>query len=176
MREALATYGYSILFDKKTDGIKPPTMTVTEHDRALFFSIYNSNTTTDARFRFPLGAPILIGFETEMINGHSSYRFDRAEHRECRIFVDQKENGVLSCREEPPVNVRFRRFIALRGLKDATIRFVSEKERECMATQVKYRSDTPIEDKRFTLVQDEKYGEYLYGEHIDGDVFFLIGH
>ncbi len=174
LRESLAAHGFSILFDKKADGIKVPTVTVTEHDRALFFSVYNANTTTDARFRFPLGAPILCGFETEIIDGHSTYRFDRAEHRECRIFVDQKD-GIISCRECPPVNARYRRVMTLRGLKDATVCLFSEKDRECMATRVMYRSDTPIKDDRFTLVQDEKYGEYLYGEHIDGDISFMIG-
>ena len=101
LREAMADFGYSITYDKKEQGTKPPTMAMARHDNGLFFSVYNANTTTDTRLRFPLGAPILCGGETQMIDGASSYRFARGEHRECRVYAEQAD-GVISCREAPP--------------------------------------------------------------------------
>lgn len=175
IREALASFGYKISFVKKAESAKPPTMAISRCDNALFFSVYNSNTTTEALFRFPLGAPVLIGCETEMIGGRSAYRFSRAEHRECRIFVEQQE-GILSCREHPPVNARYRRVIRLTGLKDAAVVLFPEKGCECAVSRARSTDVSPEFDDRFTLVHDDVHGTYLRGEHIEGNIYFLIGH
>lgn len=175
LRESLLGFGYEISFVKKEEDTKPPTIAIARHDNALFFSAYNANTTTDTHLKFPLGAPIFCGTEAEMIDRRSSYRFSRGEHRECRIFVDQSE-GVISCREAPPVNVRYRRAIKIAGLKDATVCLFSEKGCEAAVSIAKSADLTPEFDPRFTTVRDEKYGTYLKGEHIDGTILFLIGH
>ena len=94
-------------------------------DNSYIFSTYSPDTTVDVRFRFPLGAPILMGYETKLDKGRSTYRFPRAEHRECRVFVEQEE-GIISCRECAPVDHIMRRRIELRGLKNATVRFFAE--------------------------------------------------
>lgn len=174
-RKAWKKFGYSVDFVKKDSNQKPPTLAVACHNNGLFFSAYNANTTTDTLLKFPLGAPILCGAETEIINGHSSYRFARAEHRECRIFVTQK-NGIVSCREAAPVNARFRRAIKIKGLKDATVYLFSEKDCECAVSVSSLTDDTPEYDKRFNFVHDKKYGKILKGEKVSGDIYFLIGH
>ena len=109
-----------------------------------------------------------------MVDGRSSYRFSRGEHRECRIFVDQKD-GVISCREAPPVNAKYRRAIKITGLKDATVCLFSEKDCESAVSIARSTDHTPEFDPRFTIVCDPIYGEYLMGEHIDGAIYFLIG-
>ena len=174
-REALAAFGYEIVFAKKEENVKPPTMAVSRHDNALMFSVYNSNTTTDTLLRFPLGAPVLIGMEAEMTGGRSVYRFGRGEHRECRAFIEQAD-GVISCREAPPVNARYRRAIRIRGLKDATVRLFGEKGCECAVSVARSTDVTPEFDERFRWGQDERYGSYLEAEHITGSIYFLIGH
>ena len=174
LREALSAWGYEISFAKKEAGIKPPTIGIVRHDNGLFFSVYNANTTTDTHLKFPLGAPILCGAEAEMTDGRSSYRFSRGEHRECRVFVEQN-NGIISCREAPPVNARFRRAIKITGLRDATVCLFPEKGCESAVSIAKSNDRTPEFDSRFTAVHDEKYGTYLKGEHIDGTIRFLIG-
>ncbi len=175
VREAMAAFGWQISFGKRVDGVKPPTMALSRFRNALLFSVCNSNTTTDAYFRFPLGAPVLIGCETEMNGGKSSYRFSRGERRECRVFVDQTD-GVISCREHPPVNARFRRAIRIRGLKDATVILFPETGCECAVSKAPSTDVSPEFDERFAAVHDETYGTYLKGEHITGDIYFLIGH
>ena len=173
IREALSPLGYYIDFSKKEEDVKPPTMAISRKDNAFIFSVYNSNTTTAVKFRFPLGAPILIGCEAEMENGKSLYRFSRGEQRECRIFVEQAD-GFVSCREAPPVNARYRRAIRVNGLKDATVRLFPEKGCEC-AVSTADNNLTPKYDDRFKLVHDEN-GSYLLGEHVNGRIHFLIGH
>ena len=173
IRQKLAPLGYEIEFSKKAKEIKPPTMAISRRDNALIFSVYNSNTTTDAKFRFPLGAPILIGCDAEMTNGMSSYRFSRGEQRECRVFVEQTD-GFVACREAPPVNARYRRAIRVSELNDATVRLFPEKGCEC-AVSTADNNLTPKYDNRFKLVKDEN-GTYLLGEHVNGRIHFLIGH
>ena len=174
MFAALREFGYSIEFKKKDEACKPPTMAISRHDNALMFSVYNANTTTDTLLKFPFGAPVLCGKEAEMVNGCSSYRFERGEHRECRIFVTQA-NGVISCREAPPVNARYRRAIKLMGLNDATVCLFPENGCECAVSTARFTDFTPIYDPRFKLVTDEEYGTYLKGEHVDGNIYFLMG-
>ena len=110
-----------------------------------------------------------------MIDGAASYRFARGEHRECRVYAKQ-DSGVISCREAPPVNVRFRRAIRITGLKNATVTLISEKGCECFVSTSKRADPIPLFDERFTYVDDEKYGKILKGENIDGDLYFFIGH
>ena len=172
--DSVSGFGYKILFDKREKTTKPPTLTVSESNRALYFSAYNSNTTTVAKFMFPLGAPILCGTEAEIEDGCACYRFERGVSRECRVFVDQQD-GVISCREAPPVNARYRRAIKLRGLKDATVILLAEEGCESAVSIAVNTDVTPEFDTRFTRVTDSKYGEILKGEHIDGDIYFLMG-
>lgn len=51
------------------------------------FAVYNRDNTVEARFKFPLGAPILDGYSTRLCDGFSTYRFDKCAHSECRVFV-----------------------------------------------------------------------------------------
>ena len=173
IRETVSQLGYHISFTKKEQNTKPPTMCILRRDNGLFFSIYNCNTTTQTHLKFPLGAPVLCGTECEMIDGKATYHFSRGEHRECRIFVEQN-NGVISCREAPPINVRYRRAIHITGLKDATIRLFTEKGCECALSTIN-TDYTPEFDSRFKLVNDAVNGNYMIGEHISGDIYFLIG-
>lgn len=173
--EALSSFGYEISFTKKDKCIKPPTIGIVRHDNGMFFSVYNSNTTTDTHFKFPIGAPIFCGTETEIIDGCSTYRFSRGEHRECRVFASQSDS-VISCREHPPVNARYRRAIRIRGLKNATVCLFPETGCEAVVSVAKSTDITPEFDSRFTSVYDEANGTYLKGEHISGDIYFLIGH
>ena len=110
-----------------------------------------------------------------MINGRSTYRFGRGEHRECRVFVNQAD-GVISCREHPPVNVRFRRAIKITGLSDATVRLFPERGCEGAVSVARVTDLSPELDKRFRVIEDETHGIYLEGEHIDGSIYFLMGH
>jgi hypothetical protein len=174
LRKAAERYGWCIRHDKKAEGIKPPTIAVSRFENAHLISAYSANTTTDTYLRTPLGAPILLGCETEIKNGFSSYRFARSEHRECRVFVEQ-QSGVISCREQAPVNNYYRRAIIIKGLKDATVRLFGEPYCPIDASNSKSKLYRFVLDERFCEVEDPVYGKYLLGEHIDGDIYFIMG-
>ena len=167
----LECFGYFIRHICKPTAKKPPTMAVSKSNNAWYFSAYNCDTTTDTYLKFPLGAPILSGRETEIENGFAHYRFSRCEHRECRVFVQQND-GVISMREAAPVNMRYRRRLRIGGLKDATVYIFPEKGCE-QSTILSEREpdETPCVDPRFVVLQDEKYGVYLKGENITGNFY-----
>lgn len=122
--DALKAFGICIEYEKSADE-KPPVIMCHRHDYAFIFSIYSPSTTVKTRMRFPYGVPILDGYDAVIKDGCAEYHFPKAEHRECRVFVEQKE-GIVSCRELAPVSVEYRRRIEVLGLKNATVRFFAE--------------------------------------------------
>ena len=123
---ALAEFGYSIR-PKTDDPLRSPVVLFHSSDGGLFMDSYSRDTTVDVRVRFPYGAPLPLGMETKIENGESVLRLSRAEHRECRLFIDNTEDCVISVKENAPVSARFRRVIRIEGLKNATIRFFPER-------------------------------------------------
>ena len=121
---ALKHFGMELSFSK-ANSAKPPVMTIHRHDNAYMFSVYSPNTTVETKLKMPLGAPVLMGYETEINGSTASYHFPKAEHRECRAFVTQK-SGTVGAREVAPVSAQFRRRIELSGLNHATVRLFGE--------------------------------------------------
>ena len=56
------------------------------------------------------------------------------------------------------------------------MRLFSEKGCESAVSTAILTDDTPKFDPRFKLLCDERYGSYLDGENVSGDIYFLIGH
>ncbi len=175
LRNTLAEFDYAINFDRKImygeigEQRRNTVLAISRCDNAFMFSVYNRNTTNGTSLKFPLGAPILIGGETEIIDGYSKYHFARSEHRECRVMVQQDE-GTISCKEGAPVNAGFRRRIWLRGLKNATVCVFGEeycKENLAFGTGNDY---VPDFKPQFKLVHDEENGTYYKGENISGEI------
>lgn len=126
LRCALGHLGYQIRFSMTEADDKTPIFTVHRHDNGVFFSTFSKDCTAEMQMKFPLGAPLLMGYETVLKDGFSTFRFPRAEHRECRVFVEQA-CGKVSCKEIPPVSYQMRRRIEVEGLKNAVVRFFPER-------------------------------------------------
>src|SRR5690606_31021861 len=94
LRYALQKFGISIGIDRLNPSIKSPVLTVARSDNAFIFSGYHPNSTVRDRFRFPQGAPLLLGLETILENGHSTYQLPTSWNRECRVVVEQKDGMV----------------------------------------------------------------------------------
>jgi len=175
LRSILADYGYSIKFKKPTSDVKTPVIMLHRNDNAMMFSVYSANTTVETLLKFPLGAPILLGYETQILDGASSYRFPRADHRECRIFVEQ-DSGIVGAKEIPPVNYLYRRKIQLTGLKNATVRFFGEeycKENIYAMLNVENPWDTSDEFE-WELIKSPEYGTYFEAKNVTGDMMFFM--
>ncbi len=159
-------------------GTKVPTMTIAKHENGFWFSVYNTNTTTRTKLKFPLGAPILLGGETCLTDGYSTYHFSRSEYRECRIFVKQ-ESGLIGAREVTPGPHSIRRRFKVTGLEDATVFYFPETdcaEFSMVADGARPLYVTPDVDFSWTLVKDPVYGTYWRSDHVTGDRVFEMPH
>ncbi|MBQ6907672.1 MAG: hypothetical protein IJQ28_04780, partial [Clostridia bacterium] len=124
MRIALSKLGWEIEFDGDIDKL-PPVMTIHRHNNSYVFSQFASSTTFKTKLKFPLGAPVLDAYDARLEKGYATYHFPKAEHKECRVFVEQ-ESGIVSCSEQTPSSVEIRRRVLVSGLKNATVRFLPE--------------------------------------------------
>ena len=122
--KALGMSGLKIEFDNP-EKTKNPVIMLHRYNNAYMLSAFLPSTTVKTKMLFPYGAPVLDGYETRLENGYATYNFPKSEHKEIRAFVEQ-ENGIVSCRELPPVSAFMRRRVKISGLKNATVRFLGE--------------------------------------------------
>jgi hypothetical protein len=135
MRYLLKNLGMECLVTKRTPDQRNPVLAIARNDNGFFFSGYNPDTTVGWKWRFEQGAPLLLDFETWLENGRSTYTLPRAWHRECRVFIDNQIEGLISCREEHSAEWNIRRRCRLTGLKNATVRFYPEGDSEHLKIQ-----------------------------------------
>ncbi|MGO8703526.1 MAG: hypothetical protein ACLQVA_06885 [Candidatus Brocadiia bacterium] len=121
MRLMLSELGCTFGFVKAAVDLRSPYNLVSRRDNGFYFSGYAPNTTVVQRLRFPQGAPLMIGLETEIVAGCATYSMARSWHYECRVFVEQEADSILSCVEQPTVMVGLHRRLYLTGFRDATL-------------------------------------------------------
>lgn len=171
--EALRKFGYSIEFSADKD-CKLPSLTLHRHNNAMIFSVYNRNSTVEARLKFPPGAPILDGFDVKLCNGNALYHFNKCVHSECRVFVKQN-SGIVSVREAPPENGYYRRIIQISGLENAEVSLFGEEycKDDFVITKCAI-GETPIPMEGWKVISDKENGTYLYGHNISGKIFMCM--
>lgn len=126
LRLVLAQVGYELVAGKQQAAQRTPITTIARHAGGYFFSGYTPDTTVSLALRLPAGAPLLVGTETQLQHGRAQYHFPRAWHRECRVFVDEQEEGVVSCLIQHSGEIGVRRRLLVSGLREATLRFTPE--------------------------------------------------
>jgi hypothetical protein len=125
---------------------------------------------------FPLGAPILMGGETEIKEGKAVYRFGRCEHRECRVFVKQK-SGIISAHETTSYSIKYRRRIKVCGFEDAEVYFFPETycEKDIRVLHALPNAEWhPEFDESFKPFYSEEFGWGFKAEQVTGDRFFMM--
>ena len=176
IREMLADFGYSIRFNRLADYCGSNVITIAAKDNGLLFNIHNQCLTNETLLKFPLGAPILTGFETEIRDGYSVYHFSKCEHRECRVYVKQK-SGIVCLSEMAPVSTIYHRKLFLAGLEDATV-YIFPENRQGTTLAVDLVPDeihdTSDPDHRYTRIEDSRYGVYYKAEHLSGSHIILL--
>ena len=122
VRHVLKQNGWLIALTAQTRTQRHPVVTLHRQTNGWFFSTYLPDTTVDLTLRTPFGAPLLLGMETWIRNGASTYRLPRALRLECRVFVEQAD-GWLKYIEELPGQIGVTRRSWVHGLCAATVRF-----------------------------------------------------
>lgn len=121
LRYVLSELGFSYATDKNSPAVKSPVLSISRSNNGYFFAGYVPNTTVKHRFKLAPGAPVLLGYDTGLENGHSVYHFPTSWNRECRVFVEQV-NGVVSCKEMHSGELGISRRLQVSGLENATVR------------------------------------------------------
>ena len=127
IRRVLSSLGMTVRFSSPGAEQRLPTVMVHRSDNGFFLSSYTPSTTVETGLRMRDGAPLLLGYETQLRQGAATYRFPRAEHRECRVFVDGMESGIVSCTEQVCGSQFYRRRLRVTGLRNATVTVYPEK-------------------------------------------------
>jgi hypothetical protein len=135
----LGKLGYEMAVDKDRASVRNPLWFVSRFNNGFYFTGYTPSTTVRSRFRFPFGAPLLIGWDARIERGYAAYHFGRSYHEECRVFVQQERDGVVGCSEMPTRNESLRRRIAVSGLEGATLRLF--READCLDRPVHVARD-----------------------------------
>ncbi|MFA7344093.1 MAG: hypothetical protein WC003_07295 [Terrimicrobiaceae bacterium] len=126
LRLMLAEFGYSFQIEKPSAEIRDPLFLAATSRNGFYLSGYQPSTLAKWRLRFPDGAPLLVGCDARLEDGHAIYQMPRAWHRECRCFVRQASPGVVSCAGQGSGEVGIRRRLMIKGLLDAAVRFYPE--------------------------------------------------
>jgi hypothetical protein len=170
MRLALEEFGYVFRFEAKGLAYKSPVIMLHRNNGAFYASGYMPDTTVALKMRFPMGAPLFTGGETELLDGCSLYRMPRSWHLECRVFTVDSESRVLSCTEYPPVSHVMKRRIQVSGLKNTTLRIFPERglEEETQLLLNSFPEDHLTGDPMEYELMDSPWGKYLEVRHVTG--------
>lgn len=170
LRYALEEFGINCVIEKENPSVKNPVLTISRSNNAFIFSGYNPNSTITNRFKFPQGAPLLLGLETKLDKGNSVYTLPTSWNRECRIFVEQND-GIVSYKElhsgVKDIDKRFQ----VTGLKNATVRVypgdgITKEKFEALVN-----AGYPWKKGRVEVKEgDEKFGKHFVVEGITGSL------
>lgn len=172
LRLALADFGLHLRCDAAGPDVRPPVALLHRCAGALFASVYNPVTTTALLLRTPLGAPLLMGYETSLRDGCSVYALPRAERREIRAFVAQPDGGLLSFREYPAISAQIDRRWILEGLQNADVYFLPQGDpadtNVLLNSQYPHVQGEPLD----CAVEQTLYGPALHCRHVTGTLLF----
>lgn len=170
LRYVLPEFGISHFVGKVDPTVKNPVLTIARSNNAFIFSGYNPNSTVVQRFRFRQGAPLLLGLETKLREGSSTYTMPTSWNRECRVFVEQDE-GIVSFKELHSGQRGITKRYSVSGLKNATVRIYPEEN----ITKAQFHSYAnagyPWKTGQVSFeVGDEKLGKYFVVENVTGNL------
>jgi hypothetical protein len=176
-RLAMQRFGIIIRYEKQVQGSREPITMISRNENAFYFSGYCPDTTVRIKLKYPLGAPLLLGSETYLEEGCSVYTHPRAWHKECRVFVNQEDDGIISCREIAPVSFYMYRRIEVKGLKNAKVTIFPRKGFEDK-TEVLVNPVGPLivgEDHKQSKVKTQ-LGSVIVLENITGTIVISEQH
>jgi hypothetical protein len=173
MRWALARLGYAFYVTRPERTTRTPMMTIARSRNGWFYSGYCPDTTVSLRWRLPQGAPILLGHQARLQDGHAGYHLPTAWRRECRLLVDGQRNGIISCIERSPEELGIARRWLVTGLQDATVRFYPDLDRveslRLVLNSARYHQRTNIPFRW----KDDGTGRHAVAEHVTGELTIM---
>jgi hypothetical protein len=170
LRYVLPEFGISHFLEKQDPSIKNPVLTIARSNNAFIFSGYNPNSTVVQHFRFRQGAPLLLGLDTKLAEGNSTYTMPTSWNRECRVFVEQND-GIVSYKEQTAAVKGVTKRYSISGLQNATVRIYPEDH----TTETQFRayvdSGYPYKTGQVAFKPgNEKLGKHFVVENVTGSL------
>ncbi len=170
LRYVLQEFGVHVFVDKQAPAVKSPVLTISRSNNAFIFSGYHPNSTIKNRLKFPQGAPLLLGLETVLAQGHSSYYLPTSWNRECRIFVEQ-EAGMLSYKELHSGVKDIHKRYAVSGLNKATVRIYADDHITKETFQAYVNAGYPWKKGQYAFKEmNDALGRYFLVENVTGSL------
>lgn len=170
LRYVLPEFGISHFVAKQDPSIKNPVLTIARSNNAFIFSGYNPNNTVVQHFQFRQGAPLLLGLDTKLSEGNSTYTMPTAWNRECRVFVEQND-GMVSYKEQTAAVKGVTKRYSVSGLKNATVRIYPEDHITETQLRVHVNVGYPYKTGQVAFKPgDEKLGKHFVVENVTGNM------
>ncbi|MFQ6130439.1 MAG: hypothetical protein ACE5R4_00235 [Armatimonadota bacterium] len=120
LRYLLAELGWAFVQRRHDPAARCLYTFVSRKDNAYVFTGHKPDATARLLVRFPQGAPLITERETRLRNGLAEYALDRSYQHECRVFVEQRADTLLGCKEQQHPTGTSRRLL-ISGLADAEV-------------------------------------------------------
>jgi hypothetical protein len=170
MRYALQEFGIHLGITKEDPSVKNPVLTISRSNNAFIFSGYNPNTTIVNSFKFPQGAPLLLGFDTKLDKGNSVYTLPTSWNRESRFFIEQND-GIVSLKELHSGEMGIAKRYKLTGLKNATVRIYADENITTHDFHTYLNANYPWKEGKISFKEgDPKFGKHFVVENITGSL------
>jgi hypothetical protein len=170
MRYALQEFGINLGITKEDPSVKNPVLTIARSNNAFIFSGYNPNTTIVNNFKFPQGAPLLLGFDTKLDKGNSVYTLPTSWNRESRFFIEQND-GIVSLKELHSGEMGISKRYKLTGLKNATVRIYADDNITTNDFHAYLNANYPWREGKISFKEgDPKFGKHFVVENITGSL------
>jgi hypothetical protein len=170
LRYVLPEFGISHVVEKQDPSIKNPVLTVARSNNAFIFSGYNPNSTVKQRFKFQQGAPLLLGLETKLDKGTSTYTMPTSWNRESRVFVEQQE-GIVSFKELHSGQKGVTKRYSVDGLKNATVRIYPEDHVTDQQFRAYVNASYPWKTGQVSFRKGEdRFGKHYVVENVTGNL------
>jgi hypothetical protein len=111
---------------------------------------------------------LLVGYETILDGGCSTYTMPRAWHRECRAFVEQADGSKITCREMRSGHYGIQRRTQILNLNGATVRFYPETGTEERVTMVANSPYPYVKNPVAFTVEDGPMGLHCVAKGVTG--------
>lgn len=177
MLTLMKRFGWIFDYRRQTDKGWNPVNALSMHDDAFFLSGYNFTTTTEHCLSTPYGAPALTGQDFLLENNIACYHFGRSYHYECRVFIDQQAQSLVSCYESSPILRDAERWIWVRNVKDALLRiFLPEGKSDRLEVQVvtsERNYTTPPNPVKTILIKKDGWNFYELEKRVSGQILIF---
>jgi hypothetical protein len=170
LRYILQEFGLTYAIEKRDPDIKNPVLGIARNNNGYFFSGYVPNTSVIHQFRFPQGAPLMVGYDAILKDGKANYSLPTAWHRESRVFIEQND-GIVSCKEMHSGELGITRRLQVSGLKNATIRVFPNDGITENSINFYLNTTYPWKEGKLSFAKGEKeFGNNYIVKNVSGDL------